>query len=73
MATDMATMVKVIPNVPLKLQQEIMQGEFIDLSELLQPDFRFEYASVDSNGAFKLVYKDETVIMWPREKVKQIA
>ena len=39
MATDIATMAKVIPNVPLKLQQRIIQGEFIDFSELLQPDF----------------------------------
>ena len=34
-ATDIANMAKVIPNVPLKLQQRIIQGEFIDLSELL--------------------------------------
>ena len=39
MATDIATMAKVIPNVPLKLQKKIIQGEFIDLSELLQASF----------------------------------
>ena len=38
-ATDIATMAKVIPNVPLKLLQKIIQGEFIDLSQLLQADF----------------------------------
>ena len=36
---DIATMAKVIPNVLLKLQQKIIQGEFIDLSELLQANF----------------------------------
>ena len=36
---DIATMAKVIANVPLKLQQKIIQDEFIDLSELLQADF----------------------------------
>ena len=41
MAADIATMANVIPNVPLKLQQRIIQGEFIDLSELLQADFQF--------------------------------
>ena len=70
MATDIATMAKVIPNVPLKLQQRIIQGEFIDLSELLQADFQFKYASVDSNDAFELVHKDEIVLMWPRKKGK---
>ena len=39
MEENRATMVKVIPNVPLTLQQKIMQVEFIDLSELLQSDF----------------------------------
>ena len=39
MATDITTMAKVIPNVVLKFQQKIVQGEFIDLSELLQADF----------------------------------
>ena len=37
MVTDIATMAKVIPNVPLKLQQKILQ--LIDLSELLQANF----------------------------------
>ena len=55
MATDIATMAKEIPNVPLRLQQKIIQGEFIDLSELLQADFQFKYASVDSNRTFELV------------------
>ena len=32
MATDIATMAKVIPNVLLKLQQRIIQDEFLDLS-----------------------------------------
>ena len=57
MAMDIATMAKVIPNVPLKLQQKIIQGEFIDLSELLQADFQFKYASIDSNNAFELETK----------------
>ena len=52
--------------------KKIIQGEFIDLSELLQADFQFKYASVDSNNAFKLVHKDKTVLMWPRKKGKQI-
>ena len=65
-------MAKVIPNAPLKLQQKIIQGEFIDLSELLQADFQFKYAAIDSNDAFKLVHKDETVFMWHRKKGKQI-
>ena len=68
MATDIATMAKVIPNVPLKLQQRILKGEFIDLSELLQADFQFKYALLDSNNAFELVHKDETMIMQPRKK-----
>ena len=58
--------------VPLKLQQRTIQGEFIDLSELLQADFQFKYASVDSNDAFELVHKDETILMQPRKKGKQI-
>ena len=71
-AMDIATMAKVIPNMPLKLQQRIIQGEFIDLSELLQADFQFKYASIDSNNAFELVHKDETLLMWPRKKGRQI-
>ena len=71
-ATDIATMAKVIPNVPLKLQQRIIQGEFIDLSELLQAEFQFKYTSINSNDAFELVHKDETVLMWPRKKGIQI-
>ena len=63
MMVDIATMAKVIPNVPLKLQQKIIQGEFIDLSELLQADFQFKYASIDSNDAFQLTHKYETVLM----------
>ena len=70
MATDIATMTKVIPNVPLKLQQRSIQGEFIDLSELFQADFQFKYASVDANDAFELVHKDETVLMQPRKARK---
>ena len=31
MTTDITTMAKMIPSVPLKLQQRIIQGEFIDL------------------------------------------
>ena len=65
---DMATMAKVIPNMPLKLLQRIMQGGFIDLTELLQADFQFKYASIDSNHDFKLIHKDETVLMQPRKK-----
>ena len=72
MATDIATMAKVIPNVPLKIQQGIMQGEFIDLSELLQAEFQFKYVSVDSNNTFELVHKGETMVMWPRKKCRQI-
>ena len=72
MAMDIATMAKVIPNVPLKLQQKIIQGEFIDLSELLQADFQFKYVSIDSNNAFQLVHKDETMLMQPRKKCRQI-
>ena len=72
MVTDIAPMAKVIPNVILKLQQKIIQGEFIDLSELLQANFQFKYALVEANNAFKLVHKDETVLMWPRKKGKQI-
>ena len=72
MTTDIATISKVIPNVPLKLQQRIIQGEFIDLSELLQADFQFKYASVDSNDAFRLVHEDETMLMQPRKKGRQI-
>ena len=65
-------MAKVIPNVPLKLQQKIIQGEFIDLSELLQANFQFKYASVEPNDAFKMVHKDETVFMQFRRKGNQI-
>ena len=72
MATDIATMAKVVHNMPLKLQQRIIQGEFIDLSELLQANFQFKYSSVEANNAFKLVHEDETVLMWPRKKGKQI-
>ena len=57
MDTNTATMAKVIPNVPLKLQQRIIQVEFIDLSELLQVDVQFKYASIDSNNAFELVHQ----------------
>ena len=39
MPMDIPTMTNVIPNVPLKLQQKIIQGKLIDLSELLQADF----------------------------------
>ena len=70
MAKDIATMAKVIPNVPLKLLQKIIQSEFIDISELLQADFQFKYASLDS--PFELVHKDETGLMWPRKKYRQI-
>ena len=72
MAMDIATMAKVIPSVPLKLQQRIIQGEFIDLSELLQADFQFKYASVGSNNAFKIVHQDKTMLMWTRNKGRQI-
>ena len=72
MVTDIATMAKVIPNVPLKLQQKITQVEFIDLSELLQANFQLIYALVVANVAFELVHKDETVLMQPRKKGKQI-
>ena len=72
MATDIATMAKVIPNVSMKIQQRIIQGEFINLSELLQADFQFKYASIDSNDAFELVCKDKTVHMLPRKKGRQI-
>ena len=72
MAMDIATMAKVIPNILLKLGQKIIQGEFIDLSELLQADFQFKYTSIDFNNAFELVHKDETVLMWPRKKDKHI-
>ena len=72
MVTDIATMAKVIPNVSLKLQQRIIQGEFIDLSELLQEDFQFKYASLYANNAFELVHKDENVLMWPRKKGKHL-
>ena len=72
MAMDISMMAKVIHNMPPKLQQRIIQGHFIDLSELLQVDFQFKYASVDSNDVFKLIYKDETVLMQPRKEGKQI-
>ena len=72
MAKDIATMTKVIPNITLKLQQGIIQGEFIDLSELLQADFQFKHASIEAKNAFELVHKDETVLMQPRKKGKQI-
>ena len=65
MVIDITTMAKVIPNVPLKLQQKIVQGEFIDLSELLQANFQFKYTSIEANDAFELVHKDETVLMQP--------
>ena len=72
MAMDIATMAKVITNMPLKLQQKIIQGEFIDLCELLQADFQFKYASVDSNDAFEQMHKDEIMLMQPRKKCRQI-
>ena len=56
-------MAKVIPNVLLKLKQKIIQGEFIYLSELLQANFQFKYASIEANDAFELIHKDETVLM----------
>ena len=65
MVIDITTMAKVIPNVPLKLQQKIVQGEFIDLSELLQANYQFKYATIEDNDAFELVHKDETVLMQP--------
>ena len=65
MTTELTTMAKVIPNVPLKLQQRIIQGKFIDLSELLQADFQFKYTSVDANDALKLTHKGEMVLMQP--------
>ena len=71
MQMDIPTMV-LLNYVPLKLQQKIIWGEFIDLSELLQADFQFKYTSIDSSNAFKLVHKDDTVLMWPRKKGKQI-
>ena len=40
---NIATMAKVIPNMPLKLQQRIIQGKFIDLPELLQADFQLNF------------------------------
>ena len=64
-------MAKVIPNMPLKLQQRIIQGRIIYLSELLQADLQFKYASVDSNNAFTLVHKDETMLIEPRKKGRQ--
>ena len=60
---NIATMAKVIPNMPLKLQQRIIQGEFIDLSDLLQADFPFKYASIDSNDTIELIHKEETVLV----------
>ena len=68
MTTDITMMAKVIHNMLLKLQQRIIQGDFIDLSELLQTDFQLKYASVDSNYVFKLIHKDEAVYMCPRKK-----
>ena len=68
MTTDITMMAKVIPNMLPKLQQRIIQGVFIDHPELLQADFQFKYASVDSNDAFKLIHKDEMVLMWPPKK-----
>ena len=67
MTTDITMMAKVIPNMPLKLKQRIIQGAFIDLSELLQADFQFKDASVDSNNAFGLIHKDKMVLMWPKK------
>ena len=61
-------MAKVVPNMPVKLQQRIIQGKFIDLSELLQADFQFKNASVEANNAIELVHKDENVLMQPRKK-----
>ena len=72
MVTDMIAMAKLIPNVPLKLQQEIIQGEFIDQSELLQVDFQLKYASLEDNDAFEPVHKEDTVLIWPRKNGKQI-
>ena len=72
MTMAIITMAKVIPNMLLKLQERIIQGEFLDLSELLQADFQFKYVSVNSNDAFELIQKDKTVLMWPRKKGKQI-
>ena len=71
MTTDITKMAKVIPNVLPKLQQRIIQGEFIDLSELLQADLQFKYTSVDSNNVFKLIQKDEMVLMQPRKKASR--
>ena len=42
------------------------------LSELLQADFEFKYASIDSNNVFELIHKDEMVLLRPRKKGKQI-
>ena len=72
MTTDITMMAKMIPNVPPKLQQGVIQGEFIDLSELLQAGFQFKYASIDSNNMFKLIHKDEMVFMWPRKKASRL-
>ena len=63
MVADKATIARVIPNIPLKLQQKIVQDVFIDLSELLQAGFQFKYASVEAKDAFELVHKDENVLM----------
>ena len=68
MTMDITLMAKMIPNVPLKLEQRIIQGEFIDLSKFLQADFEFKYASIDSNDAFELIHKDKIVLMHPRKK-----
>ena len=72
MLTDMTAMPKVIPNAPLKLQQKIIQGEFIYLSQLLQTDFQFKYALMEANDAFELVHKDDTLLIWPRKKSNQV-
>ena len=72
MTTDITTIAKMIPNVLLKLQQKVVQGGFIDLSEFLQANFQFKYASVEAKNAFKLVQKQVTVLMQPRKKGKHI-
>ena len=42
-------------NIPSKLQTKILQGEFIEFTELLQTNFHFKYASVGPQDTYEIV------------------
>ena len=55
-----------LANHPSKLKTRILQGEFIDSTNLLQADFHFKYASVGTQDSHEMVSENGLFIMKPK-------